>query len=246
MQRSDGSIVAHDAWSTGKTADLLRILALNNGRSVRATSVIEMLWPSVTLDRARASLRTACSQIRRTIGVNCVIRQEGGVRLQGAWVDAILFRNDARLVHQAALNSRHAQVLGLAQAAERLYRGDFHAANDDSSWALAEREHLAETRKAMLCHAAESANATGRYAEAVAFASDAVRIDRTSEAAHRALMHAHAAQGEVASALRAFETFRATLAEELGADPSAQTRALHLHLLRGERLDRGLIPRLSN
>ena len=245
VQRRDGSVVASEAWRTGKTSDLLRILALNNGHPVRATSVVERLWPSVSLDRARASLRTACSQIRRAVGENCLIRQDGGVLLQGAWVDAVLFRSDARLVHAGALSSRHDQVLNLAQAAERLYRGDFHAADDDSPWAITERAHLAETRRAMLCHASESANATGRYAEAVEFASEAVRIDRTSEAAHRALMHAHAGQGEVASALRAFETVRTLLADELGADPSPQTRALHLRLLRGDGPELGLTPRLS-
>jgi DNA-binding SARP family transcriptional activator len=34
-------------------------------------------------------------------------------------------------------------------------------------------------------------------------------------------------------ALRVFETFRRHLAEELGADPSHQTRELHLRILQG-------------
>jgi DNA-binding SARP family transcriptional activator len=47
-------------------------------------------------------------------------------------------------------------------------------------------------------------------------------------------MRAHAALGEIGSALRAFEACRTHLVEELGVDPSAQTQALHLRLLRGE------------
>lgn len=234
VQRSDGSLVDYDAWRTGKTTDLLRILALNNGRAVRVTSVIDKLWPSVSLDRARASLRTACSQIRRATGLNCVVRQNGGVLLQGAWVDATLYLNDARFVHLAAQAARHARVLDLTRAAERLYRGDFRAHNDESPWARAERDHLAQSRRGMLCAAAEAAITLGRYGDAVELAGTAVRIDRTSETAHRALMRAHAAQGEIGSALRVFEACRAHLAEELGADPSAQTKALHLSLLRGE------------
>ncbi len=46
-------------------------------------------------------------------------------------------------------------------------------------------------------------------------------------------MRAHAELGEIGSALRVFEAYRARLAEELGADPSPQTTQLHLRLLRG-------------
>ncbi len=232
--RTDGSIVGYDEWRTGKTTDLLRILALNNRRAVRLTSVIDKLWPSVSPDRARASLRTACSQIRRASGVNCIVRQNGGLLLTGAWVDAMLFLNDARRVHVAAQAQRHQRALDLTQAAERHYRADFHAHNDESSWARAEREHLAQCRRGMLYDAAESAIALGRYHDAVELARKAVQIDRSSEGAHRALMRAHAGLGEVGSALRAFEECRSHLAEELGVDPSAQTQALHLRLLRGE------------
>lgn len=234
VQRPDGTIVRYDEWRTGKTMDLLRILALNNGRPVRLTSVVDKLWPGVSLDRARASLRTAGSQIRRATGVNCIVRQSGGLVLHGAWVDAILFLDDARLVHVAARAARHRRVLDLTRAAERLYRGDFRAHQDESPWVRAERDRLTQSRRAMLCDAADSAIVLGRYDEALDLAATAVRIDRTSEAAHRALMRAHAGLGEVGNALRAFEACRAYLAEELGADPSPQTRALHLSLLRGE------------
>ena len=234
VQRPDGSIVGWDEWRTGKTMDLLRILALNNGRPVRMSSVVDKLWPSVSLDRARASVRTAGSQIRRAIGVNCIVRQSDGLLLRGAWVDAIRFEVDARWVLVASRAGNHARTFALTQAAERLYRGDFHAYNDESPWARAERDQLRQTRRAMLCEAAEAAIALGSYPAALDFAGRAVRIERTSEAAHRALMRAHAALGEIASALRVFEECRVTLAEELGADPSMQTQALHVRLLRGE------------
>jgi DNA-binding SARP family transcriptional activator len=234
VRRPDGTLVGFDEFRTGKTMDLFRILALNNGRPVRLASVIDKLWPSVSLDRARTSLRTACSQIRRATGVNCIVRQNGGVLLRDAWVDAILFLNDVRHVHAAAQASRHRRVVDLTQAAERLYRGDFHAHNDDSPWARAERDHLAQARRGMLCDAAEAAIALEEHRAALDLAAAAVRIDRSSETAHRAMMRAHAGLGEIGSALRAFEACRTHLAEELGADPSAQTRALHLRLLRGD------------
>jgi DNA-binding SARP family transcriptional activator len=235
--RRDGTNVGHDEWRTGKTRDLLRILALNNGRRTRVAGVLDKLWPDVSPDRARASLRTACSQIRRATDLNCVVRQDYHLVLQGAWVDAILFLDDARRVHAAAEAGRHVRALDLTRAAERHYRGDFQADNDEGSWATAEREHLAQCRRGMLSDASEAAIALGRLRDAVDLARTAVQIDRSSEGAHRALMRAHAGQGDLGSALRAFEDCRSYLAAELGVDPSPQTQALHLRLLRGEYAD---------
>jgi DNA-binding SARP family transcriptional activator len=234
VQRADRSFVERHEWRTGKTMDLLRILALNNGRPVRMTSVIDKLWPNVGMDRGRASVRTAASHIRRAIGENCIVRQNETLLLRAAWVDAIRFEDNARLVHTAAQAARHARVVSLSRAAERLYRGDFHAHNDESPWARAERDHLRHVRRTMLCEAADAAIALGEHDEALGFAESAVRIDPTSETAHRALMRGYAELGETASALRAYEACRTNLAEELGVDPSPQTRELHLRLLRGE------------
>lgn len=232
--RSDATHVPADEWRTGKTMDLLRLLALQNCRPVRTASLIEKLWPNATTDRARGSLRTASSQIRRAVHQNCIIRHPDGLVLRGAWVDTVEFLSYTRRLQAAARESRHVDVITLARAAELLYRGDFHAHDDDAEWARAERESLVHARHEMLCDAATSALALEQFREGLAFAATAVRVDRSSETAHRLLMRAHAALGEVGSALRVFEDYRRYLADEFGADPSPQTRELHLRLLRGE------------
>lgn len=231
--RADGSTVSADEWRTGKTMDLLRILALNNGRPVRSASLIEKLWPNATPEHGRGSLRTASSQIRRALHAQCVVRQPEGLILEGAWVDAIAFVEETRRVSVAAREGQHAQVVEITRAAERLYAGDFHANDDESEWAIAERDHLIRARHEMLCAAATSALELRAARDALELATTAVRTDRSSETAYRLLMRAHAEAGEIGSALRVFETYRARIAEELGADPSPQTRELHLRLLRG-------------
>jgi DNA-binding SARP family transcriptional activator len=231
--RADGSSVAPEEWRTGKTADLLRLLALDNGRPVRPERLIDKLWPDAAPDRARASLRTACSQVRRAIATNCVVRERGGVVLTGASVDVAAFREVHRRITHAAAIGHHPEVLALADTAEQLYRGDFRAYADDSVWASTEREHLRQLRQLLLCDAARSALARRRHREALLYARTAQLVDPDSEIANRLLMRAHAATGEVSSALRLFESYRTHLAEELGADPSPQTQAVYLHLLRG-------------
>lgn len=232
--RPDGTTVPTDQWRTGKTMDLLRLLALADGRPVRPQTLVELLWPAATPERGRGSLRTASSQIRRTIGTNCVVRQPDGLRLLDAWVDAVRYLEASARVAHAARSQEHARVLEIARAAEQLHAGDFRAYDDDSAWAVAERDRIAVARHGLLCDAASSALALRLTREAAALSTEAIRVNETSETAHRLLMAAQAGLGETGTALRVFETYRARLATELGADPSRQTQELHLRLLRGE------------
>ncbi|HEY0951565.1 AfsR/SARP family transcriptional regulator [Nocardioides sp.] len=234
VRRLDGSWVAVEEWRTGKTADLLRILALNGGRPVRPADLIGRLWPDASTDHARGSLRTASSQIRRVVRTDCVVRRLDGLVLQDAWVDTFYFLQAARRAAVAARGGHHLRVLATAQAAEHLYVDDFHAHDDDSDWAVSEREHLRRARHEMLCDAATAAFELHRYRECLDLATTAIEVERSSETAHRLVMRAHEALGDVGSALRAFETCRDHLARELGADPSPQTQELHLRLLRGD------------
>jgi DNA-binding SARP family transcriptional activator len=51
------------------------------------------------------------------------------------------------------------------------------------------------------------------------------------EAGHRLMMRAHAAMGNTAEGLRAYEHCRRMIARELGVDPSPQTKAAYETLL---------------
>ncbi|MDX6360856.1 MAG: family transcriptional regulator, regulator of embCAB operon [Nocardioidaceae bacterium] len=231
--RSDGTVVEQCEWKTGKTRDLLRLLALADGHPVRVAALIAKLWPDASPSRARNSLGTAASQIRGTFRESCVTRQADALVLQGAWVDVNAFKS---LVGQARFSARASaptDVLTNARAALSLYRGDFHAHDDESAWARGERHLLRRLRVETLCDASVAANDVGLPREALDLASTAVALDPAVEAAHRSVMRAHAQLGEVGMALRAYEACRSHLAHELGADPSPQTQELHLRILRG-------------
>jgi DNA-binding SARP family transcriptional activator len=247
VRRFDGTQVAEEEWRTGKTRDLLRLLALANGHPVRVASLIDKLWPEATPSRARNSLRTAASQIRRSLHESrVVVRQSDALVLRSAWVDVNAFKALAHRSRLAARESASAEVLTNARAAQSLYRGDFHAHDDDNPWAVGERFLLRQLHQEILCDGAVAANDLGLLHEALDLASAAVRLDPTVETAHRSLMRAHAELGEVGMALRAFEACRAYLAEELGVDPSPQTQELHLQILRRpSELRSPILPRLS-
>jgi len=76
--------------------------------------------------------------------------------------------------------------------------------------------------------------AIGCHREAATLAKSALHFEPTSEIAVRTLMTALSELGDVARALRVYADFRACLVDDLGVEPSHQTRGLHLRLLRGE------------
>lgn len=232
VYRCDRSEVTAAEWRTSKTADLLRLLALRVDRPVRTQLLLDRLWPTAAPERARASLRTAASQIRHAVHEDCLVREPGALALRGAWVDAVEVET---LLHEAGVAVRagdHPTVVGRARAVEELYADDFHAHDDESEWARAERELLASGRVQLLADASESCLVLGRVRDALDFASTATQLDPTVERAQRVMMRAHAELGEIGAALRVFERYRRQLAQDLGVDPSAQTRELHLRLLR--------------
>src|SRR5918995_1462852 len=71
----------------------------------------------------------------------------------------------------------------------------------------------------------------GAEAAALAAADEAVQRAPLRESAHRCRMAAHAAGGNRAEALRAYQRLRRVLADELGVDPAAETEAAYLELL---------------
>jgi DNA-binding SARP family transcriptional activator len=235
VRRSDSSVVEPGAWRTGKTLDLLRLLALDADQPVRVASLLEKLWPDVDEAHGRASLRTAASQLRRALRSDCIERRLGGLVLRHAWVDATAFRSLATEAKAALRERRLARVVALTREAEALYVDDFTAHDDGSAWALEARESLAAVRRALLVDAAECAIELHWMRDGVELANKALAVDSCAERAHRALIQAYAGLGETEQALRAFERCRQMLAEELGADPSAQTRAVHMQVLAGHQ-----------
>jgi DNA-binding SARP family transcriptional activator len=232
VRRQDGSGVRDAEWRTSKTLDLLRLLALHNGEPVPVRTIVGLLWPGVEESRGRASLRTAVSQLRKVLGDGCVERRIGGLVLVGAWVDVQTFED---LLSQAATCAREGDHQGTVSAvkhAEALWVGDLDLPEHPGDWLYAARERLHRLRCRALLDAAEAAAAACWMRDSLALAERAASL-APSEEASRALMRALAGVGEIEKALEVFEQTRRDLAREYGADPSPQTRALHVQLMTG-------------
>jgi len=208
---------------------LLAWLALHPGTHPRA-AVAAALWPDVLDASARASLRTALTAVRRSLGERSLVATRDRVGLAG----------DVRVdVHEfdALLDA------GNPEGALELARGELLPDLDDD-WVLRARDRHRDRWSSAL--AAVSTSAADPSA-ALASARRRAELDPFDEAAHRDLMTALAAAGETAGALTVYERLRTRLRRELGLAPSTATRDLAA-ALRGDRSavgeQRPLPPRL--
>jgi DNA-binding SARP family transcriptional activator len=194
----------------------------------RRDTLLAIFWPEADETHARRALNRAVYFLRGALGDDAIVSrgpEEVGVATDRVWCDVCAF-------DEAIAGER-------LEAALQLYRGDllvgFYV--DDAPglerWLAAEREALrARAAAAARTLAARHENG-GSYTPAIGWARRAADYAPDDERALRRLIALLEKAGDRAGALRAYQSFAARLASELGAAPSAETRALAERLRRG-------------
>jgi DNA-binding SARP family transcriptional activator len=188
------------------------------GRPARG-AIAGQLWPDVPEDHAHGSLRSALWRVQKA--VPGLVDVSGGALglASGVRVDVREFTEWAERVLDP-----HTAVESIMAPAVAL-RGELLPGWYDD-WVLLERERLRQLRMHALEVLADKLARAQRYGEAVQAAYAAVRTEPLRESAHRAVVRVHLAEGNVAEAVRAYESFRALLVEELGVAPTGQMTQL--------------------
>jgi DNA-binding SARP family transcriptional activator len=93
-------------------------------------------------------------------------------------------------------------------------------------WVLTRRDHHTQLRVRALEALCLRLSAAGRAGAAVQAGMLATAGDPLRESAHRALVIAHLSEGNLAAAAKQYAALRWLLWEELGVEPSAETKAL--------------------
>jgi DNA-binding SARP family transcriptional activator len=104
---------------------------------------------------------------------------------------------------------------------------------EEGEWVDGKRRELQDILVRALDFYVEICLHTGQAALAAQTASEALSLEPFRETGYRQLMRVHAASGNRAEALRVYQRCRELLADEMGVDPSPETEALYLELLRG-------------
>jgi len=195
---------------------LLALLALR-GQTSRSR-LAGILWPDATEARALASLRTSLWRVQHVapdvlIAMGCTVEVDRRVR-----VDVREFVEHATMTLQDDRAKPRPRL-------EDVSHGDLLVDWDDE-WLTSDRERLRQLRLHLLEALSDQLSCDGRFGLALEFALAALSQDALRESAHRAVIRAHLAEGNLAEAQRAFSRCAMVLEQELGVEPSSTTAEL--------------------
>ena len=219
---------------------LLKLLAVERAHTVSVARITEVIWGAAAPAAPAQNIATLVSRLRRALGAGVIHGGRPGYRLGSPPAVRVDLDDARRWADEAGRRLAAAEpALALAAASrarEMLAAGVVLEDEPGADWAQparAEQSQLIQRARQIL---AEAALATGEPGVAAPAAAAAVADDPYDERARRALMRAHAAAGEPGRALATYAELRDLLTAELGADPAAETRQLHLAVLREREL----------
>jgi len=225
---------------------VLEILLAARGHRVSTDRLAELLWGEARPDKWAGSIQTFISVLRRRLTSDSerarelVITEEGAYRFATELVDLDLDRFD-ELLERSSREPTHRSRLSLEQALD-LAQGEVLEDEPYATWAQDLRGTYNGRVLGARLDAADAALSELDYSGALAHVEAAVVLDHFSERAQRIAMVALYALGRQHEALAAYRAFRAKLDQELGLEPTADTRALESAILRQEDV-RTLLPR---
>ena len=217
-------------FSTERTAAVLACLAYHLGQPQSREALAEYGWPDRDPHRARTSLNTALSSLRRQLeppGVPSGTVVQGDrltVRLNPPAVTTDVQEFGEALLRARRADSSAARAECLADAV-RVYAGELLPGLYDD-WVRDEQTLLANCYFEAAAQLAGLLAQSGDVRRALEVAREAVSRDRLREDAHAELMRLLAASGNPAAALRQYRELQTILRAQLEDEPSPELEEL--------------------
>ncbi|MFI1462724.1 BTAD domain-containing putative transcriptional regulator [Nocardia carnea] len=213
---------------------LLIALALEPGRAVPKTTLVDWIWGEQPPADAANALQALVSRLRKVLPEGSLDGESGGYRLviEPDAVDAVRFE---QLVDRAR-GGGDAYRAGVLREALDLWRGAPMQGIEvrDSEAVDAVITRFEGLHSAALEDLYEAEINLGLGAQLVPELTELVARNPVRERLAAALMRALGAAGRGSEALLVYQNAREALADTLGVDPSPELSALHVALLRGE------------
>jgi len=225
---------------------VLEILLAARGHRVSTDRLAELLWGDARPDDWAGSIQTFISVLRRRLAPEreraraLVITEPEAYRFATDLVLLDLDRFD-ELLERSARQPTHLSRQSLRQALD-LVQGEVLEDEPYAVWAQELRGTYHGRVLGAHLDAADAALAELDYANAFAHAQCAAALDAFSERAQRIAMLGLYALGRQHEALATYRAFRKRLDQELGLEPTADTKSLEAAILRQEDV-RTLLPR---
>ncbi|MFF4993419.1 BTAD domain-containing putative transcriptional regulator [Streptosporangium saharense] len=220
-----------------RTRALLAMLALDAGRVVTVERLIDGLYGHQARGNVANALQAQVSRLRQLLGRAATVEfTPAGYRLAVSpqEVDVHRFETLAARGRRELESGDAPHAAALLREALALWRGPALADVGEAPFARGQAVRLGELRLSAVEERVEAELATGGHRALVAELTDLVAAHPLRERLRGQLMRALYGTGRQAEALAVYEETRRLLAEELGAEPTAELAATHLAILRAD------------
>lgn len=215
---------------------LFAYLLLTAGTEHRREKLAGLLWPNASEENARSNLRHELWRLRKAIETRSPRKRA----VNYLSVDEISIAFDANSDYW--LDTAFLQRISDASANDLIeslsvYRGELLPGFYDE-WIVLERERLRAIFEQKMARLLDALIEEQRWRDVLDWGERWIALGQSPEPAYRALMTGHSAMGDMSKVASAFERCAQALRNDLGVEPSDQTRALHERLTSMEKTKR--------
>ncbi len=212
---------------SGKTREMLKAIIALGGCDVHGQRISDLLWPDAEGDQARTSFKITLHRLRKLIGPQCLLQNDGRLTLDPrlVWVDSWTFERSLTELESAA----EEELGNLAAEAVHGYQTGF-LPDDDAPWLRTEQERLRNRFLRVIDQAAAGLCRQKQWQAAMECYQSALDTDPLAERFYQGLMRCHHRLGQAAEGLVVYRRCQEVLAAGLGIQPSPPTESLHQQL----------------
>ncbi len=236
-----GRAVRERDWRKRKARLLFAMLAIRRGQDVPRDQLFEYLWPDMDAERAKNNLYVVWSTMKAALvgeadkGAPCpYIESAGGVCKtvrEAVRTDVDEFENLILVAREAEAAGQPSTALRAYERIADLYRGDLLPGDVYDDWFATLRDHYRSSFVDAMLRATALLMTADDPGNALIYARRAIQCDPFREDLFQAALRCQIAAGQRSSAIDTYFQCRDNLAEELGLDPSVETRALYDQIL---------------
>jgi DNA-binding SARP family transcriptional activator len=213
-------------WHSGpplkKGREFIQYLGTFPRRVATLDELAASFWPGLDFEIVRHRIHLAASGAR--VFLRDLLHSDDAVQCVGTgyqWDPEIRIASD---VERLIEHTRNASIESQRQAVA-LYGGDF-LAGETADWLQPTRVRIASARACALEAIVEDLIRGEQYASALSYGLELTEADRGHENATRLVMRCYATLGQRTRALETYQHLRAYLAEQIGVEPTSETREL--------------------
>lgn len=218
--------------NSARLQSLLAFILLHRQGPISRQTLSAVFWPNTSDTQSRTNLRNLLYQLRQTLPMfDQILRVEKNsiewVRQTGYTLDVEAFEN-ALVMERGSVVTKEA-----LECAVNIYEGPLLPDCYDD-WVSPIRQRLQEIYLNALEALAVMAEQSRQYSAALGYIRRLLAVDELHSNANLQLVRLSALCGDRPAALKAYQTYKRLLLEELGTEPEAEIKKLYERLLRSE------------